>query len=63
MLGRFRESLRVRGPFEMHHRLALARLTYTLLQGEGMIRRATIWRRVVREWKTVYQPGTIVEGH
>jgi hypothetical protein len=36
-------------------------LTYTLLQGERITRRATIWRRYIDDWKIVYHQGTIVE--
>jgi hypothetical protein len=47
------------------HCLEIARdnylLTYTLLQGARMTRRATIWRRSDAGWKIVYHQGTIVE--
>lgn len=36
-------------------------LTYTLIQGERITRRATIWRRYDKDWKIVYHQGTIVE--
>jgi hypothetical protein len=36
-------------------------LTYTLIQGERITRRATIWRRYSLGWKIVYHQGTIVE--
>jgi len=36
-------------------------LTYTLVQGERITRRSTIWRRHGRDWKIVYHQGTIVE--
>jgi hypothetical protein len=36
-------------------------LTYTLLQGERVTRRSTIWRRRGVDWKLVYHQGTIVE--
>jgi len=36
-------------------------LTYTLLQGERITRRATIWRKYDDGWKIVYHQGTIVE--
>ncbi len=36
-------------------------LTYTLLQGERLTRRATIWRRTAQGWKIVYHQGTVVE--
>jgi hypothetical protein len=35
-------------------------LTYTLLQGARVTRRATIWRRTVEGWKIVYHQGTVV---
>lgn len=35
-------------------------LTYTLIQGERITRRATIWRRYKEGWKIVYHQGTIV---
>jgi hypothetical protein len=38
-------------------------LTYTLLQGERLTRRATIWRRATTGWKIVYHQGTIVADH
>jgi hypothetical protein len=37
-------------------------ITYTLIQGERMTRRATIWRQCERDWKIVYHQGTIVES-
>jgi hypothetical protein len=47
------------------HCLEIARdhylVTYTLLQGERVTRRATIWRRVGAEWKIVYHQGTVAE--
>ncbi|HWQ36545.1 MAG TPA: DUF4440 domain-containing protein [Blastocatellia bacterium] len=47
------------------HCLEIARdnylLTYTLIQGERITRRATIWRRTASGWKIVYHQGTIVE--
>jgi hypothetical protein len=36
-------------------------LTYTLIQGERITRRSTIWRRTESGWKIVYHQGTIVE--
>ena len=36
-------------------------LTYTLLQGERITRRATIWRIHDDGWKIVYHQGTIVK--
>ena len=36
-------------------------LTYTLLQGERLTRRSTIWRRTGEGWKIVYHQGTVVE--
>lgn len=38
-------------------------LTYTLIQGERITRRATIWRRYGADWKIVYHQGTIFESH
>jgi hypothetical protein len=38
-------------------------LTYTLIQGARVTRRATIWRRTGQGWKIVYHQGTIVEDH
>jgi len=35
-------------------------LTYTLVQGKRITRRATIWRRHGNDWKIVYHQGTIV---
>ena len=37
-------------------------LTYTLVQGPRVTRRATIWRRSGAAWKIVYHQGTIVEN-
>jgi hypothetical protein len=36
-------------------------VTYTLIQGERVTRRSTIWRRCDTDWKIVYHQGTIVE--
>jgi hypothetical protein len=36
-------------------------ITYTLIQGERVTRRSTIWRRCGTDWKIVYHQGTIVE--
>ena len=36
-------------------------LTYTLVQGDRMTRRATIWRRAAGGWQVVYHQGTAVE--
>jgi hypothetical protein len=36
-------------------------LTYTLLQGERVTRRSTLWRRTGEGWKILYHQGTIVE--
>lgn len=36
-------------------------LTYTLLQGERLTRRMSIWKRINDGWKIVYHQGTIVE--
>ena len=35
-------------------------VTYTLVQGERITRRATIWRRTVGGWQIVYHCGTVV---
>lgn len=35
-------------------------LTYTLLQGERLTRRATIWNRSLEGWRILYHQGTIV---
>lgn len=34
-------------------------VTYTLIQGERITRRASIWRRTVDGWQIVYHQGTI----
>lgn len=36
-------------------------LTYTLIQGDRVTRRSTIWRRTGQGWKIVYHQGTLVE--
>jgi hypothetical protein len=36
-------------------------LTYTLLQGERLTRRATIWQRSHGQWKIVFHQGTLVQ--
>ena len=36
-------------------------LTYTLLQGERLTRRATIWRRAPQGWQILFHQGTVVE--
>lgn len=36
-------------------------LTYMLVQGKRVTRRATIWRRTELGWKIVYHQGTVVE--
>ena len=36
-------------------------LTYTLIQGARVTRRATIWRRTADGWTIVYHQGTVVE--
>lgn len=36
-------------------------LTYTLIQGDRVTRRSTIWRRTAQGWKIVYHQGTVVE--
>ncbi|HEX2869534.1 MAG TPA: hypothetical protein VHO03_20995 [Ignavibacteriales bacterium] len=35
-------------------------LTYTLIQGERITRRSSIWRKYANSWKIVYHQGTIV---
>jgi hypothetical protein len=35
-------------------------VTYTLIQGERVTRRATIWRRTSDGWQIVYHQGTVV---
>jgi hypothetical protein len=37
-------------------------VTYTLLQGSRLTRRATLWRRSKAGWKILYHQGTIVES-
>ncbi len=37
-------------------------LTYTLLQGARVTRRATLWRRTDEGWKIVYHQGTLVSA-
>ena len=34
--------------------------TYTLIQGQRVTRRATIWRRAPEGWQIVYHQGTVV---
>lgn len=34
--------------------------TYTLIQGERVTRRATIWRRTAEGWRAMYHQGTVV---
>jgi hypothetical protein len=36
-------------------------VTYTLIQGERVTRRSTIWQRCGTDWRIVYHQGTIVE--
>jgi hypothetical protein len=36
-------------------------ITYTLLQGSRITRRATLWRQTVDGWKILYHQGTMVE--
>jgi hypothetical protein len=36
-------------------------ITYTLFQGPRVTRRATLWRRIGKEWKILYHQGTIVQ--
>jgi hypothetical protein len=35
-------------------------VAYTLIQGERVTRRTTIWRRTVHGWQIVYHQGTVV---
>jgi hypothetical protein len=35
-------------------------VTYTLIQGQRVSRRATIWRRTTDGWQIVYHQGTVV---
>ena len=35
-------------------------MTYTLLQGARVTRRATLWRRSMSGWKILYHQGTLV---
>ena len=37
-------------------------VTYTLLQGARVTRRATLWRRAKSGWKVLYHQGTVVEA-
>jgi hypothetical protein len=37
-------------------------LTYTLIQGERVTRRSTIWRKTELGWQILYHQGTIVEN-
>lgn len=36
-------------------------LTYTLVQGERITRRSTLWRRVGGAWRILFHQGTLVE--
>jgi len=36
-------------------------VTYTLVQGVRVTRRATLWRRAKSGWKVLYHQGTVVE--
>jgi hypothetical protein len=36
-------------------------ITYTLIQGPRITRRATLWRRTAAGWKVLYHQGTLVE--
>ena len=36
-------------------------LTYTLIQGRRITRRATVWRRTADGWKILYHQGTVVQ--
>jgi hypothetical protein len=37
-------------------------MTYTLIQGPRVSRRATLWRRTAAGWKVLYHQGTLVEA-
>lgn len=37
--------------------------TYTLVQGERITRRATIWRSTGEGWRILYHQGTMVSNH
>jgi hypothetical protein len=37
-------------------------ITYTLMQGPRVTRRATLWRRTAAGWSALYHQGTIVEA-
>ena len=37
-------------------------VTYTLLQGARVTRRATLWRRTKSGWKVLYHQGTVVDA-
>jgi hypothetical protein len=37
-------------------------ITYTLIQGPRITRRATLWRRTATGWKVLYHQGTLVEA-
>lgn len=36
-------------------------VTYTLLQGPRVTRRATLWRRTKSGWKILYHQGTVID--
>jgi hypothetical protein len=36
-------------------------VTYTLIQGDRITRRSTLWRRTPQGWKILYHQGTVVE--
>lgn len=36
-------------------------LTYTLIQGERITRRATLWRRTPEGWRVLFHQGTLAE--
>lgn len=36
-------------------------VTYTLIQGQRVSRRATIWRRTTGDWQAVYHQGTVMQ--
>ena len=61
---RYRNPAEDRWEARDFHCLEIARdnylLTYTLVQGERLTRRSTLWRRCGLGWKIVYHQGTVV---
>lgn len=62
-----RAAARAEGPWETSefHCRALSPevflLTYTLRQGQRLTRRATLWQRRARRWRSLFHQGTVVE--